>query len=137
MSFISEDQALYSELNPLTSVRRLTSYEESEFYKSLCCPVRVLSQLYVRVCTVGDEFVNVKFDIGTGDVGFQSELAVLSMNSGVKRKQANRVKDSLSFTMCKKLVQMMQGKIWMSTNSQGYIQSTSLVLRFQIQQTFS
>ncbi|KAJ0845517.1 putative non-specific serine/threonine protein kinase [Helianthus annuus] len=86
---------------------------------------------------VGDEFVNVKFDIGTGDVGFQLELAVLSMNSGVKRQQANRVKDSLSFTMRKKLVQMMQGKIWMSTNSQGYIQSTSLVLRFQIQQTFS
>ncbi|KAJ0789227.1 putative non-specific serine/threonine protein kinase [Helianthus annuus] len=86
---------------------------------------------------VGDEFVNAKFDIGTGDVGFQSELAVLSMNSGVKRQKANRVKDSLSFTMCKKLVQMMQGKIWMSTNSQGYIQSTSLVLRFQIQQTFS
>ncbi|KAI7751491.1 hypothetical protein M8C21_022565 [Ambrosia artemisiifolia] len=86
---------------------------------------------------VGDEFVNVKFDIGTGDGGYQSDLAVLSMNSGVRRQKAIRVKDSLSFTMCKKLVQMMQGKIWMSTNSQGYIQSTSLVLRFQIQQTFN
>ncbi|XP_076904186.1 protein EIN4-like [Bidens hawaiensis] len=86
---------------------------------------------------VGDEFVNVKFEIGTGSGGFQSELAVVGFNVGVKRQKANRVKDSLSFTMCKKLVQMMQGKIWMSTNSQGYIQSTSLVLRFQIQQTFS
>ncbi|KAL8233268.1 hypothetical protein R6Q57_003046 [Mikania cordata] len=85
----------------------------------------------------GDEFVNVKFEIGTGDGGFQSELAVLSMSSGVKRLNVNKVKDSLSFTMCKKLVQMMQGKIWMSTNSQGCIQSTSLVLRFQIQQTYS
>lgn len=54
----------------------------------------------------GDEFVNVRFEIGTGDGGFQSELAVLSMNSGVKKQKANRVKDSLSFTMCKKLVQV-------------------------------
>ncbi|KAI3507089.1 hypothetical protein L1887_21851 [Cichorium endivia] len=85
---------------------------------------------------VGDEFVNVKFEIGTGDGGFQSELAIPSMHSGVKRQNAGRVKDSLSFSMCKKLVQMMQGKIWMSSNSKGNIQSTTLVLKFQIQQAF-
>ncbi|KVI07439.1 protein EIN4-like [Cynara cardunculus var. scolymus] len=84
-----------------------------------------------------DEFVNVKFDIRTGDSGSRSELAVSSMHSGFKRQNASEVKDSLSFSMCKKIVQMMQGKIWMSSNSQGYIQSASLVLRFHIQQTFT
>ncbi|KAJ9545918.1 hypothetical protein OSB04_025625 [Centaurea solstitialis] len=85
----------------------------------------------------GDEFVNVKFEIRTGDGGFRSELAVSSMHSGFRRQNASEVKDSLSFNMCKKIVQMMQGKIWMSSNSQGYIQSASLVLRFHIQQTFT
>ncbi|XP_071710047.1 protein EIN4-like [Rutidosis leptorrhynchoides] len=84
-----------------------------------------------------EEFVNVKFEIGTGDGGFKSELAGSSMHSGFKRQNVNRVKDSLSFSMCKKLVQMMQGKIWMSANPQGYVQSMTLVLRFQIQQAFN
>lgn len=83
-----------------------------------------------------EEFVNVKFEIGTGDGGVRSELAVSSTHAGGKKQNVNRAKDTLSFNMCKKLVQMMQGKIWMSSNSQGYVQSTSLVLRFQIQQAF-
>lgn len=84
-----------------------------------------------------DDFVNVKFEIGTCDGGFQSDFAVSNVHFGVKKQNMNRVKDSLGFTMCKKLVQMMQGKIWMSSNSQGYIQSTSLLLRFQIQRTLN
>nr|XP_043615492.1 protein EIN4 [Erigeron canadensis] len=83
-----------------------------------------------------EEFVNVKFEIGTGDGGFPSEIAVSNMHSGVKRQNVNRLKDSLSFSMCKQLVQMMQGKIWMSSSPQGYIQSSSLVLRFQVQQAY-
>nr|GEX34912.1 protein EIN4-like [Tanacetum cinerariifolium] len=76
-----------------------------------------------------EEFVNVKFEIGTGDGGVRSELAVSSMRAGGKKQNVNRAKDTLSFNMCKKLVQMMQGKIWMSSNSQGYIQSTTLAVK--------
>lgn len=35
-----------------------------------------------------------------------------------------------------KNLQMMQGNIWMSSNSLGHVQSTNLILRFQLQPTY-
>ncbi|KAH6770015.1 Signal transduction histidine kinase [Perilla frutescens var. hirtella] len=40
--------------------------------------------------------------------------------------------ESMSFTVCKKLVQLMQGDIWMISNPEGFDQSVALVLRFQV-----
>ncbi|TVU27668.1 hypothetical protein EJB05_19164 [Eragrostis curvula] len=39
----------------------------------------------------------------------------------------------LSFSMCRKLVQMMQGNIWAILDGQGLPESMTLVLRFQLQ----
>ncbi|KAH6808981.1 Signal transduction histidine kinase [Perilla frutescens var. frutescens] len=39
--------------------------------------------------------------------------------------------ESKSFSVCKKLVQLMQGDIWMISNPEGFDQSVALVLRFQ------
>lgn len=40
--------------------------------------------------------------------------------------------ESMSFNVCKKLVQLMQGDIWMISNPEGFDQSVALVLRFQL-----
>ncbi|KZV45734.1 Signal transduction histidine kinase [Dorcoceras hygrometricum] len=42
------------------------------------------------------------------------------------------VEESLSFTACRKLVQLMQGDIWTVQNPEGFDRSMALVLRFQI-----
>ncbi|CAL4886054.1 unnamed protein product [Urochloa decumbens] len=43
----------------------------------------------------------------------------------------------LSFSMCRKLVQMMQGNIWAVLDGQGLPESMTLVLRFQLQPSLS
>ncbi|XP_077241982.1 signal transduction histidine kinase, hybrid-type, ethylene sensor [Tasmannia lanceolata] len=48
-----------------------------------------------------------------------------------RRSVGDRIEEDLSFSMCRKLVQMMQGNIWVVPNSQGLAESMTLVLRFQ------
>ncbi|XP_058083987.1 protein EIN4-like isoform X2 [Magnolia sinica] len=47
------------------------------------------------------------------------------------RPVSDRIEQDLRFSMCKKLVQMMQGNIWVVPNSRGLAESMTLVLRFQ------
>lgn len=79
------------------------------------------------------DYVNVKFEIGISDGVSQSDSSISTIHFGGRRHNNNEIKDGLSFNMCKKLVQMMQGNIWMSSNSLGHVQSMTLILRFQIQ----
>ncbi|CAH1412314.1 unnamed protein product [Lactuca virosa] len=74
-----------------------------------------------------DGYVNVKFEIGINDA-----FSVVERSSGDQRSRRVVAEESLSFTMCKKLVQMMQGNIWVVPNPIGFDQSMSLVLRFQL-----
>jgi ethylene receptor len=80
----------------------------------------------MRRAASSDENATVKFEIGISDEVSQSD-------GGGKKPSGNEFKDGLSFTMCRKLVQMMQGDIWMAANSLGNVQSMNLILRFQIQ----
>nr|ASU47405.1 ethylene receptor sensor 4 [Paeonia suffruticosa] len=80
-----------------------------------------------------DEYVNVKFEIEINDGGSLPDGSVSRIQYAGRRHYSNEIKEGLSFTMCRKLVQMMQGNIWISPNSLGLAQSMTLVLRLQIQ----
>ncbi|KAI3804278.1 hypothetical protein L1987_25699 [Smallanthus sonchifolius] len=74
-----------------------------------------------------DEYVTVKFEVGLND-----SFSVLEQSSSDQRKPRVMAEESLSFNMCRKLVQMMQGNIMVVPNPLGFDQSMSLVLRFQL-----
>lgn len=77
-----------------------------------------------------NEYVHIKFDFQITDSS-QSDEAISTKYTGRRQYYNNESKDSLSFSMCKKLVQMMQGNIWISPNSLGLVNGMTLLLRFQ------
>lgn len=81
--------------------------------------------------------VCIKFEIEISDGGSVLD-SVSTVNFSGRRQQSNEIKEGLSFSMCKKLVQMMQGNIWISPapRSRGVGQSMTFVLWLQIQQSF-
>ncbi|KAL8238552.1 hypothetical protein R6Q59_015119 [Mikania micrantha] len=74
-----------------------------------------------------DDYVTVKFEIGLNDA-----FSVLKPSSSDHRNRRLMAEESLSFSMCKKLVQMMQGNIRVVPNPVDFDQSMSLVLGFQL-----
>ncbi|KAK1430414.1 hypothetical protein QVD17_13123 [Tagetes erecta] len=74
-----------------------------------------------------DGYVIVKFEIGLKDA-----LSALERSASDPKKPRVVEEESLSFSMCRKLVQMMQGNIRVVANPSGFDQSMSLVLRFQL-----
>ncbi|KAH0455668.1 hypothetical protein IEQ34_015700 [Dendrobium chrysotoxum] len=74
--------------------------------------------------------VSVKFEIGirTPDCSDSSSSVPQAW-----RLNAEGYDMGLSFNMCKKLVQMMHGDIWVIPNSNGFPRSIKLVLQFQQQ----
>ncbi|KAI3814392.1 hypothetical protein L1987_19146 [Smallanthus sonchifolius] len=68
-----------------------------------------------------DSYVNVKFEIGIKD-----------RLEGSIGDDISAVEQSVSFGVCRKLVEMMQGKIWVVPYPVGLDQSMALVLRFQL-----
>ncbi|XP_041017284.1 protein EIN4 [Juglans microcarpa x Juglans regia] len=78
----------------------------------------------------------IKFDIGISEQSSQSDGSISAVNHASRRHISNEVKEGLSFSICKKLVQMMQGNIWISPNVMGVAQSMTLVLRFHTQPSF-
>ncbi|KAK4708113.1 hypothetical protein R3W88_029038 [Solanum pinnatisectum] len=83
-----------------------------------------------------DEYVTIKFEIEVSLEGSQSDSSISTIHFGGRRHNSKEVTEGLSFNMCKKLVQMMQGNIWMSSNAQGHAQGMTLILRFQKQSSF-
>ncbi|KAJ8623788.1 hypothetical protein MRB53_032318 [Persea americana] len=78
-------------------------------------------------------YAYVKFEIRMSSL--QQNEASTSLVQIARRPISDRTGSNLSFSMCKKLVQMMQGDIWVVPNSQGFAESMMLVLRFQLQPT--
>ncbi|KAI7744603.1 hypothetical protein M8C21_026740 [Ambrosia artemisiifolia] len=74
-----------------------------------------------------DGSVIVKFEIGIDDA-----FSELKMSSSDQRNRRMVAEESLSFSMCRKLVQMMQGSIRVVPNPVEFDQSMSLVLGFQL-----
>ncbi|XVF57171.1 hypothetical protein PTKIN_Ptkin06aG0182600 [Pterospermum kingtungense] len=80
-----------------------------------------------------DNVLYLKIEVDIRGESPQADSSVPSRHSSGWRHKDDEIKESLNFSMCKKLVQMMQGNIWMSTNFLGFAQSITLLLRFQIQ----
>ncbi|CAL5347356.1 hypothetical protein CsSME_00033669 [Camellia sinensis var. sinensis] len=79
-----------------------------------------------------DGHVYVKFEIGINNNSSQLEGSMPRVQSGGRRYSSKGVEEGLSFSVCKKLVQLMQGNIWVVPNPEGFDQSMALVLRFQL-----
>jgi ethylene receptor len=83
------------------------------------------------------EDVYIRFEIGIyNDSASQSDA--LMVHSGGSRYNSDGLHEQrLSFSICKKLAQMMQGNIWVIPNAQGLTQSMTLALRFQLRPSIS
>ncbi|KAL5770584.1 hypothetical protein ACOSP7_014738 [Xanthoceras sorbifolium] len=85
---------------------------------------------------IPSDYVHLKFEIEITGGSSKSDGSIATKQSSGWRHNSNEVKEGLSFSMCKKLVQMMQGNIWISLNSMGFAQRMTLVLRFQIRPSY-
>ncbi|KAG0535531.1 hypothetical protein BDA96_04G373800 [Sorghum bicolor] len=74
---------------------------------------------------------SVKFVIGVKRQ--QNADSPSSLAQFLRRPRTEGFDLRLSFSMCRKLVQMMQGNIWAILDGQGLPESMTLVLRFQLQ----
>ncbi|XP_011030531.1 PREDICTED: ethylene receptor 2 [Populus euphratica] len=83
----------------------------------------------------GDVYIRFEFAIN-GSVSESEGTTSMSQLSG-KRHASDGVEEGLSFSICKKLVHLMQGKIWMVPNSEGLAESMGFVLRFQLRPSIS
>lgn len=79
-----------------------------------------------------DGDVYIRFEIGLDNDGSQLEGPFSTVQLGGRRHTSDGVEERLSFSICKKLVHLMQGNIWVAPNIHGFAQSMSLVLRFQV-----
>nr|DAD54476.1 TPA_exp: ethylene insensitive-4 protein [Fragaria x ananassa] len=79
-----------------------------------------------------DEYVSVRFELEINDGTSHSSGVSSMIDYGGRRNNSSEIKKGLSFNICKKIVQMMQGNIWISMNPINLAESMTLVLRFQI-----
>ncbi|CAK9318719.1 unnamed protein product [Citrullus colocynthis] len=78
----------------------------------------------------GDAFI--RFEVGINKSNSQSEGSIPNIVTSDRRYASDGAEERLSFTICKKLVKLMQGNIWVIPNPQGFTRSMALVLRFQL-----
>lgn len=79
-----------------------------------------------------DGDVYIRFEILLNEGGSQPVVSTSVAQLGIRRIVNEGIEDRMSFSVCKKLVQLMQGNIWMVPSSHGFAQSMGLVLRFQL-----
>ncbi|KAJ6792626.1 ethylene receptor 2-like [Iris pallida] len=77
------------------------------------------------------------FSEGYSCVKFEIGIQMQSSNSSsssqlVRRPNSEGFDMGLSFNMCKKIVQMMQGNIWAIPNPQGLPETITLILQFEL-----
>ncbi|KAL8515701.1 hypothetical protein ACS0TY_014399 [Phlomoides rotata] len=78
-----------------------------------------------------DGFAYVRCEVGVCHSGSPAEDIVPVIPCGGAPRYYSGAEESMSFSACKKLVQFMQGDIWMIPKPEGFDQSMALVLRFQ------
>ncbi|CAA0807170.1 Protein EIN4 [Striga hermonthica] len=80
-----------------------------------------------------DGYVHTRFEVGIRRGGSsQSEDGLALAVYGGHGHYNGELEESLSFTACKKLVKLMQGDIWLTSNPEGFDRSMALVLRFHV-----
>ncbi|KAJ1383939.1 Signal transduction response regulator, receiver domain [Sesbania bispinosa] len=75
--------------------------------------------------------VNIRFELGINSSDSEV-MSSVSSGLGGRKYTSDRVEDRLSFSICKRIVQLMQGNIWLVPYSHGFPQSMTLLLRFQL-----
>ncbi|XP_027366674.1 ethylene receptor 2-like [Abrus precatorius] len=81
--------------------------------------------------------VNIRFEIGIDTRDSELESLVLSGKIVGRKHASDRVEGRLSFSICKRIIQLMQGNIWLVPNAQGFPQVMALFLRFQLQRSIA
>ncbi|XP_010104064.2 ethylene receptor 2 [Morus notabilis] len=84
-----------------------------------------------------DGDVYIRFEIRLSESGSQSDGAIPTAPVVSRRYTSDGIEEGLSFSVCKKLVQMMQGNIWVAPSSHGSVQSMGLLLKFQLRPSIS
>ncbi|GER56955.1 ethylene receptor [Striga asiatica] len=80
-----------------------------------------------------DGYVCTRFEVGIRSGGLsRSEDGLALAAYGGHGHCDGGSEESLSFAACKKLVKIMQGDIWLTSNPEGFDRSMALVLRFHI-----
>ncbi|GFP95901.1 ethylene receptor 2 [Phtheirospermum japonicum] len=77
-----------------------------------------------------DGYAYIRVEVGICHTGSRAEDKFSVATYG--HRYYGGAEESMSFSACKKLVQLMQGDIWVIPNPEGFDQSMALVLRFQV-----
>ncbi|CAK9165446.1 unnamed protein product [Ilex paraguariensis] len=79
-----------------------------------------------------DRYIYIKFEIGIRYSCSQFKEVILTEPVAGQRHSSERVEEGLSFSVCKRLVQLMQGNICIVPNREEFDQSMAVVLQFQL-----
>ncbi|KAK7344586.1 hypothetical protein VNO77_14366 [Canavalia gladiata] len=90
-----------------------------------------------RPSASGDGNVNIRFEIGLNTSDSELESSATSLQLVGRKHASDRVDGRLSFSICKRIIQLMQGNIWLVPNAQGSPQVMALFLRFQLPQSIA
>ncbi|KAK6138737.1 hypothetical protein DH2020_027522 [Rehmannia glutinosa] len=83
-----------------------------------------------------DGYAYIRIEVGICHTGSQAEDLLPVIPYGGQRYYGG-AEESMSFSACKKLVQLMQGDIWVISNPEGFDQSMALVLRLQVRSSIA
>ncbi|KAG4981701.1 hypothetical protein AAZX31_10G008700 [Glycine max] len=81
--------------------------------------------------------VNIRFEIGINNGDPELESSVPSGQLAGTNRMSDKVEERLSFSICKRIIQLMQGNIWLVPNAQGFPQVMALFLRFQLRRSIA
>ncbi|TQE02222.1 hypothetical protein C1H46_012223 [Malus baccata] len=81
---------------------------------------------------IPNEYICIKFEFEINEASSYPGGLVALTHDDSRRHDNDEIKRGLSFNICKKIVQMMQGNICISMNLVDFAESMTLVLRFQI-----
>ncbi|XP_047148666.1 ethylene receptor 2-like [Vigna umbellata] len=79
--------------------------------------------------------VNIRFEIGIKTGDSEMDNPVPSGHLPGTMRATDTVEQRLSFSICKRIIQLMQGNIWFVPNGEGDPQVMAISLRFQVQRS--
>ncbi|CAJ1967169.1 unnamed protein product [Sphenostylis stenocarpa] len=81
--------------------------------------------------------VNIRFEIGMKNGASELENSVPTGKPPGSVRARDRVEERLSFSICKRIIQSMQGNIWFVPNAEDHPRVIHLSLRFQLQRSMA
>ncbi|KAK7243047.1 hypothetical protein RIF29_37831 [Crotalaria pallida] len=83
----------------------------------------------------GDVYIRFEIGINSSDSEFETSLSLRQI--GGRKYSSDMIEGRLSFNICKRIAQLMQGNIWFVPNTQGFPQVMALLLRFQLRRSIA